>query len=1117
MRLGWPVVVLILILSVATLVAWSAPLDPAIDDGPGPFSYFSRPSTVLGVADGLEGTQVTPEGWLYTGTQQLIFFAGPHLEPLRQRIHTLQDNHLPIVSYSVVRDGVDYQVTIFGATLDGAPESNLVNFVRVSMTPTGDGPATAIFAVAIRAEGPRCCVRMKRPCNLLQATYSLRTFCALRDDQVVYLFPSRPEPKYLILPDREGKGPVTAREAGISPTVPVCMVRYELSLGPGETQSLDFKMPYDPVPASDKAALDTMRDASFDDHLRRTERWWREYLAEGLQIELPEAKVVDTYLSSIMYDSIARDKVGDDYICKVNEFQYDGFWVRDGAYICAAFDFAGRHAWSEQCLPYFLKHQQKDGIIYQPPQLDGWGQTLWAFGQHWRLTGDDEWAWRMYPYLARSVRGIFAKTAQDPLGLAPAVPPYDNEAIHGHYTGHSLWLMTGLRDIIAMAEALGQTDDAREFQKGYERYRGTFLGTLEPVTAKTGGYLPPGLDAKNGCDWGNLLLLYPRSGVPARGNFNAGDPRVTATVNTVREKKYAEGLMTYGHGLRPGLLHHYLTMKVTENLVAQNRQQEALADLYSLLVHTSSTNAGFEFSIKPWDNRDPGGNLPPHGWFAAKYMALLRNILVREWEGDLHLLGVVSPEWVKPGDVLAVRGAPTDFGEISFRGRVSESALALDLSSRWRRAPARLIVHVPWFLRATAAEADGKPCSIAAPRVGEGQEVAVPPEARKVTIRWSRLDSPQLSYSQAVEDYRREYCTRYEAFVKDGGKAESLWLESELIVTDEGRREQWSQLQSRYGIGLACPTSASKSDPGCMPEVAVDGATDREVHWAATPYPQWWQVDLGEQRNVEGVRVVTYWDSGEERRYYQYRVLASQDGENWTLLVDYSRNTEPATALGILHQFEPVRARYLRVEMLYNSANPGVHLAEVMVFPGVEAPVAEPPVAAQNAWTAEDQSGVKPADCPQWGFVGAERLILRGEKIQAEGDRVRLEFRGGQGSGIVLGEVSIGVADPKDLRDLLPDTRIPVSFDGRSWVEVPPGKAVPSDWIMFPFQRGRDHAVTFEVRNVGSTVLWSDEKTVRYETPTDGAARAARWSNLSPSATYNIYFLSRVEVPRGME
>jgi hypothetical protein len=127
-------------------------VDPAIDVEGQPFCYFSRPSTVIGNMDGPEGTQVTAEGYLYTGSAEIVFLAGRPLEPTYQRIKTLVEGSIPIVQYALDRDGVRYELEMFAATLDGKPESPLVNFVKVrASNPTG-GRLTSDFAVAFRQQ-----------------------------------------------------------------------------------------------------------------------------------------------------------------------------------------------------------------------------------------------------------------------------------------------------------------------------------------------------------------------------------------------------------------------------------------------------------------------------------------------------------------------------------------------------------------------------------------------------------------------------------------------------------------------------------------------------------------------------------------------------------------------------------------------------------------------------------------------------------------------------------------------------------------------------------------------------------------------------------------------------
>jgi hexosaminidase len=110
---------------------------------------------------------------------------------------------------------------------------------------------------------------------------------------------------------------------------------------------------------------------------------------------------------------------------------------------------------------------------------------------------------------------------------------------------------------------------------------------------------------------------------------------------------------------------------------------------------------------------------------------------------------------------------------------------------------------------------------------------------------------------------------------------------------------------------------------------AADGVVDLEEYWDGSPYPSWWQVDLGSVCIISAVDIFTYWDGS---RYYQYTVDVSTDEKNWKQVVDAGSNTTPATRNGIRHTFDPVDTRYIRVNMLKNSANIGVHLVEVRAF-----------------------------------------------------------------------------------------------------------------------------------------------------------------------------------------
>ena len=88
-------------------------VSPSIDHKDQPFSYFSKPTDEMGMMDAEAATEITPEGYLRTGFGELMFFAGPELEPTSARIRTLEQGDLPIFHYEFEREGIIYRFTLF--------------------------------------------------------------------------------------------------------------------------------------------------------------------------------------------------------------------------------------------------------------------------------------------------------------------------------------------------------------------------------------------------------------------------------------------------------------------------------------------------------------------------------------------------------------------------------------------------------------------------------------------------------------------------------------------------------------------------------------------------------------------------------------------------------------------------------------------------------------------------------------------------------------------------------------------------------------------------------------------------------------------------------------------
>jgi hypothetical protein len=417
------------------------------------------------------------------------------------------------------------------------------------------------------------------------------------------------------------------------------------------------------------------------------------------------------------------------------------------------YDVTGYPQIASQDLSFFRRFQREDGLfLSQPGQYDAWGEVMWAYGQHYRMTHDLAFAQSVFPAVERSVAWLQRARASDPLRLIPASDVEDNEYVAGHITGYNLLALGGLKNAAILADAVGQPAKAAGWRAEYDGYREDFLKALGRCTSQNGGYVSPSLDGNcGGQDWGNLLATYPEH------VFAPDDPIIAATLRHV-QGKYQEGLTTYDDGR---YLHHYLMIKNVLTEIVRNEQQQPVKDLYALLVHTSATHEGFEFAIRPWGNRDFADNLTPHGWFAAEYRTMLREMMVPEDEGTVHLLSVMSPAWKGAGKTIRVERAPTENGEVAFtltQPDAHSAVIALNL--QWRQQPKAVLLHLPWFAQVSDAVVDGKPTPHA------NGVVQLPPDAREVRLTWTRrIDTPVWSYDEAIANYKKEYRRRYEIYL----------------------------------------------------------------------------------------------------------------------------------------------------------------------------------------------------------------------------------------------------------------------------------------------------------------------------------------------------------------
>ena len=689
----WPAVVrTVLAAPAAALVCVpgaSAAAAPPSTPAPA-FSFLRNYTDQLGVPGFQGGTGVTPQSDLYTGFAELSLRVGGGGRSLPSDGRRLDQDRYPILHTTRTEGGVVYALTVFAAPVG----SQQVNFARIeAVNPDAKRSRAARVIAFIRNAGLPIVThpggrtyrsyRFGRPATPARpglyfqpglefsplSVYAFAGEALLRDGTVLYdahaVEPAAQRSRSL----RVDAGPID-RQTIFGQTT------YQAMLRPGGHLHVDVRMPVTPMgPATPEYGR--IARASFNAYLRKTIAAWARLQRGAMRIDVPEPKVADTYYASLDNILLPRYRLGGDgaWVQAVNLERYHSFYLRDAALMNHALDVVGLHRQAGQNLPFFLTWQDPSGLfISRPGQLDGFGQALWAFGDHLQRTGDTSFARRAYPAIQRAMAWFESARATDPLRIMPVGNPGDNEYVQGHIVGDDFWAYAGVEQAVALAQRLGHDADARRWSADLADFQRALRTAVRASAARLGGFIPPALEG-GGQDWGNYWAAYPAQA------FAPTDPLVTATIAHERRES-REGIATYG---APRLLHAYLGFRVLETELERNQQADVVQGLYSELAHTTSTGASFETGTPPLGNRAVDTATVPHGWWAAEYVTLLRNMLVREQGRGVVLMSALPPAWLAPGRVVAVRAAPTEFGTVSFSLRGTADGATLS----WRSSLAR--------------------------------------------------------------------------------------------------------------------------------------------------------------------------------------------------------------------------------------------------------------------------------------------------------------------------------------------------------------------------------------------------------------------------------------------
>ncbi|MDD4268633.1 MAG: hypothetical protein PHO07_03085 [Pirellulales bacterium] len=453
------------------------------------------------------------------------------------------------------------------------------------------------------------------------------------------------------------------------------------NLAPGESAAASAWIPFAPLEAG---SLPNDIDAQL--WQERTIAYWRELLDGAATIEVPCRKATEALRAAHVCQLIANDHG----VLQGGEGFYDEFYIRDGGYQLMELEEAALWGPARKAVEAYLARQRGDGRFEsQKDQFDANGQALWVLWQYFQITGDRAWLAAAYPQIRRAADWIIQtrQTTEGPFaGLLPAAPADGEYLWDGkhHIVGYDIWNLRGLLCAADAAGELGRNSEAAELREQAGRYRAAIDAAVRRVGCN---HFPPSWELA-GTHWGNTETLWPTA------LFDPDDPRVVATIDHARHVHgggFIEGTIQWLGGAPA--IHPYMSAYTTMASLRRGDHAQVVEDFHWYLLHSTAAQA-FPEGVFP-QRRFAWSNTIPHVTGASNYALMLRHMLIDERGDELHLLPAAADWWLGEGQVIAIRRAPTHFGEMNLRVRGTARGVELALDLPKRRPPRRTVLHLP--------------------------------------------------------------------------------------------------------------------------------------------------------------------------------------------------------------------------------------------------------------------------------------------------------------------------------------------------------------------------------------------------------------------------------------
>jgi len=443
-----------------------------------------------------------------------------------------------------------------------------------------------------------------------------------------------------------------------------------------ETTHIDVQVPLEPDRAAESPGTgNKSRPAS-------------QIVSQTAALSIPDAKF------QFLYDAAVRTLLllsADEVV--PGPYTYRRFWFRDACLMINALLGLGLARKCDRLIHRFPDRQSLTGYFHsQEGEWDSNGQVLWIAYRFTQCTGKPPSA-DLFTALMKGARWIMTKRrskkdGKPHDGLLPAGFSAEHLGPNDYYFWDDFWGVAGLRAAAGLAEQQGNRSDQNTFAAQAEDFENHIFASLGQSAAYKRHQAIPASPYRrmDAGAVGSLVADYPLQITP---------PNDAGIMNTL---SYLMSHCSYGNAFFQDMIHSginiYLTLAMAQTFLRSRNTR--YRDLITTVADLASPTGQWPEAINPLTGGGCMGD-GQHGWAAAEWIMMMRNLFIRE-EGDILILGSgIFPEWLEQNVPLSFGPTLVPGGAVIVTFIPSDNGLELVLKASVRGRPISCRAAVPGY------------------------------------------------------------------------------------------------------------------------------------------------------------------------------------------------------------------------------------------------------------------------------------------------------------------------------------------------------------------------------------------------------------------------------------